>query len=82
MEGVQAVDAAVGAGGLGGIGLGFKVLGDGDGAGDEQVGGFKQDDELIALRGVGLVLGADGGDGLPALFDSAADAVLVMLGEV
>ena len=71
--------AVVAGGGIGG--LGFEVLGEGDGAGDEQVGVFEEDDEVVALSGLRLALGADGGDGLPALFDGAANAVLVVLGE-
>lgn len=57
------------------------MFGEGDGAGDEQVCVFEQDDELVALGGFGLVFGADGGDGLPSLLDGAADAVLVVLCE-
>jgi hypothetical protein len=76
----EAGEVSVVAGGTGG-GLGFEMFGEGDGAGDEQVGAFEKYDEVVALGGFGLVLGADGGDGLPALFDGAADAVLVVLGE-
>ena len=57
------------------------MLGQGDGAGDEQIGVFEQDHEVMALRGFRLVLGTDGGDGQPALFDGTANAVLVVLGE-
>jgi len=71
----------IGASGNWRCGLRFKVFGQGHSAGDKQVGVFKQDDEVMALRGVCLMLRADGGYCSPSLLDGAADAVLVALGQ-
>ncbi len=80
---VEAGNAAFHTGGGGGgvSGLRLKVLGEGDGAGDEHVGVFKQDDQMMAGGGFGEMLGADIGHGVPSMLDGAADAVLVMPGE-
>ncbi len=80
---VEAGNAAFHTGGGGGgvSGLRLKVFGEGDGAGDEHVGVFKQDDQMMACGGFGEMLGADIGHGVPSMLDGAADAVLVMPGE-
>lgn len=52
-----------------------------DGASDEQVSVFKQDDELARACRIGLMLGTNVGDGLPAMLHGAANAVLMMLRE-
>jgi hypothetical protein len=78
---VQAREAAVKARRSTSAGLGLKVLSQGHGAGDEQVGILQQHHQVMALRGFSLMLGADGGHGQPALLDCAADAVLMVLGQ-
>ena len=57
------------------------MLGESDGAGDKLIGVLKQDDELMAVRGVCLMLCADAGDRVPTLLDNATKAVLMVLGE-
>jgi hypothetical protein len=55
------------------------MVGHGHGAGDELVGSFKQNHQVMALRGLGLTFGAEAGHSGPTQLHDPADAVLVML---
>ena len=55
------------------------MLGERDGTSDEDVGMFEEHDELMGEGGFGAMFGTDVGDGIPSMFNGAADPVLVML---
>jgi len=74
-------EVAVKAGRLFVFSLRLQMLGNGHGAGDEQVGVLQQHHQVVALQGFGLAAGADRGHRLPAPLDGLADAVLVVLGK-
>src|ERR1035441_2591133 len=57
------------------------MLGERNGAGDEQVCVLKQHHQLPPARRVGLALCVDAGNSLPRVLHGATNAVLVVFGE-